>query len=189
MNHMLSIALKEWNLVIQALLRPEAGQAILLRKGGILEANNEFELEYPRFLLFPTFIHQDPEGLKPPYRAGLQQVRQEPDTIPLVGWAEVVHIWSVPGRPQMDRLDDLHIWTSKLLDMRFHYRPEKPLYLLLLRAFQLPEPIRLPNILDYAGCKSWVPLAREIPLDNSRPILPDDRLAALRDRIDATFIR
>ena len=50
----LAVALKEWDLVITALL--EGRHAVLLRKGGLLEADNQFELEHPRFLFFPTFI-------------------------------------------------------------------------------------------------------------------------------------
>jgi hypothetical protein len=54
---LLSIALKEWATLCRAL---ETGrQIILLRKGGIYESAGEFEVEHRRFLLFPTYLHQN----------------------------------------------------------------------------------------------------------------------------------
>jgi hypothetical protein len=183
----LHIALKEWDLVISALV--SGRQAILLRKGGILEAENQFELEHSRFLFFPTFIHQNPRMVKPALRQGIFSVRQEPDRVEIRGWAEVVRIVEVPSRPALERLDDLHLWDAPLLDMRFAYRPEKPLYLVLLQAFRLPAPVVIANTLEYAGCKSWVPLFDPIDLAGSEPTLPSDQLAAISQRIDRTFAR
>lgn len=181
----LSIALKEWDLVCRALL--DGTQAVLLRKGGIFEANNEFELEHRRFLLFPTFIHQDPASTKPAWRERIVQVRTEPETVRLAGFGEAVRIWEVPDRPRLEQLDDLHIWDAPLLDMRFRYRPEKPLYLVLVRGWRLPREITLPNTLEYAGCKSWVPLETAVDVSGATPALSDAQIAALADRITQTF--
>ncbi len=183
----LKVALKEWNLLNNALL--DGTQAILLRKGGILEANNEFELEYKKFLLFPTFVHQDPRMVKPEWRAGITSVRAEPETIEIRGYAEAAKIFEVPDRPAMDKLFDLHIWDVPLIDMRFSYRPEKPLYLVVVRAFRLPRPVVIPNMLEYAGCKSWVPLEQEIDVTGAAPATGEDQIAALLGRISRTFAR
>ena len=181
----LNVALKEWNLLCNALL--DGTQALLLRKGGILEANNEFELEHKRFLLFPTFIHQDPNMVKPQWRTGLTSVRAEPETLTLRGYGEAVRIFEVPSRPAMDRLRDLHIWDEPLVDMRFAYRPEKPLYLVAVHAYRLPQPVTIANTLDYAGCKSWVPLEQKIDLAGATPALTDAAMDAILDRITAAF--
>jgi hypothetical protein len=177
----LNVALKEWNILIDALLAGE--QAILLRKGGILEADNQFELEHKKFLLFPTFIHQDPRMTKPAFRERITTVRQEPDKLELKGYAEAVKIFEVPNRPAMDRLFDLHLWDTPLIDLRFAYRPEKPLYLVLVRAFGLPAPVIIANSLDYAGCKSWVPLEQPVDIGGARAAMSEAEQIALTRRI------
>jgi hypothetical protein len=146
----MNIALKEWDLLINALL--EGRQVILLRKGGILESNNQFELEHNRFLFYPTFVHQDPRMVKPQFRAAIQHAAAEPDSLTIRGMGEVARIFEVPSRKKLEALDDLHIWDAPLLDMRFNYRPEKPLYLVAVSAFTLREPVIIPHTLEYAGC-------------------------------------
>jgi len=180
---MIDVALKEWDLVCSALL--SGRQAILLRKGGILDSGNHFELEHRRFWLFPTFVHQDPRMVKPEHRAGLTQVRQEPERVQLRGFAEVAGIFAVPDRAAMDRLRDLHVWDEPLIDMRFGYRPEKPLYLVVLRAFGLAEPVEIENTFSYAGCKSWVPLEKGIAEGDALSALGEEKLAAVMERVRA----
>ena len=190
MPDLINVALKEWDLQINALL--SGRQAFLLRKGGILESNNEFELEHPRFLFFPTVVHQDPRMVKPEYREGLRQVREEPDKVQIKAWGEVAKIFEVPvqdGRRKLESLSDLYLWDTPLLDMRFAYRPEKPLYLVVIRAFQLPDSVTLQNTLDYAGCKSWIPLAQTYAVDvtGSTPALPADSINVLLQRVRSAF--
>jgi hypothetical protein len=188
MNTSIAFALKEWDLVCSALLN--GSQTILLRKGGILESANEFELEHKRFLLFPTFIHQDPRMLKEAHRANVISVRNEPDHVTLRGYGEAVRIFEVPctnGRAAVDRLSDLHMWDSPLIDMRFAYRPEKPLYVVVVRAWNLPQTLTIPNTLEYAGCKSWVPLDHEINIEGATPALPDDRIHQVIQQIETAF--
>jgi hypothetical protein len=63
----LNIGLKEWAAVCTAL---ETGrQMVLLRKGGIYESAGEFEIEHRRFFLFPSYLHQKPDQIKPTDRA------------------------------------------------------------------------------------------------------------------------
>src|SRR3990172_8211595 len=50
-------ALKEWATVVHALENGE--QTVILRKGGILETVSGFKIEAKKFLLFPTFEHQE----------------------------------------------------------------------------------------------------------------------------------
>src|SRR4029078_10883002 len=86
----LSVALKEWASVCDAL---ESGrQIVLLRKGGIYEAAGEFELENPQFLLFPTYLHQNLNMLKPEGHAGFSAMSAEPGEIRISAAGVVSHI-------------------------------------------------------------------------------------------------
>lgn len=184
----LNVALKEWDLVIADLLAGR--QAILLRKGGILEANNEFELEHKRFLFYPTFVHQDPRMVKAERRPAIRQMAAEPGEVELRGYGEVARIFEVPaagGRARVDRLADMHLWDAPLIDMRFSYRAEKPLYIVVVRAFELAAPVRIANTLSYAGCRSWVPLEEQVEVSGATPALGEGELQAVIDRIGQTL--
>lgn len=177
----LQIALKEWASVCNAL---ETGrQILLLRKGGIYEAAGEFELENPQFLLFPTYLHQNLKMLKPDAHAGFEPAGAEPDEVRISAAGLVTDIVQLKSRPQMDRIDDEHVWTAPLIDMRFNYKPHNPLYLLLVRAYRLHQPAVIANTPAYAGCKSWVPLDQPIETGLAMPVLDDARFQLRRNRI------
>jgi hypothetical protein len=181
----LSVALKEWAVVCHAL---ETGsQMILLRKGGIVEAIGGFELEHSRFLLFPTYLHQNISMLKPNAQAGITPASSEPEQIKIQSAAEVTDIVRLSSRAQMDALDAEHIWAPPLIDMRFNYRPKNPLYLLIVRAYRLAAPITIQNTPDYAGCKSWVPLAESISSDHAVPAIEEPLFSDRRERIIAAL--
>src|ERR1041384_2703893 len=115
----ISVALKEWDLQIAALL--SGRQVFLLRKGGILESDNEFQLEHARFCFFPTFVHQDPRMVKAEFRAGITNMRAEPEKVEIRGYGEAARIFEVPTRDALEKLGDLYVWDAPLLDMRFAY--------------------------------------------------------------------
>jgi hypothetical protein len=177
----LQVALKEWAAVCAALSR--ARQIILLRKGGIYESAGEFEIEHRRFLFFPTYLHQNPAMLKTDERAGFQKLSAEPKKIEITLAGEITDIIPMTSRATMNALDDEHIWTTPLIDMRFNYRPENPLYLLLVRAYRLHHPQTIDNTPAYAGCKSWVPLENPIETTNATPALNDAEYARRRQNI------
>ncbi len=160
----LDVGLKEWATVDHAL--GTGRQVLLLRKGGILEQSvrNRFSITHDAFLLFPTYLHQTRAQLKPD--VPFEPAAAEPDAVRLSAAGVVTDIMKVASREQVDRLDDQHIWTSALIDMRFNYKPQNPLYLVLVRAYRWRRPVTLPNTPAYAGCKSWVPLGQ--PVDTSR---------------------
>ncbi len=185
MQSFLNMALKEWSIVCDAVLAGQ--QAILLRKGGIYEAAGEFELEHSHFVLFPTVLHQNPESVKAAWRGAIKTVDREPAEITIRGWAEVFYIARVPDRRAFEHLDDLHLWDKPLIDMRFNYRPDYPLYIILLRAWRLPQAIKLALDPQYAGCKSWVPLREAIAVQGSEPVQADTDLAELKRRIVMAF--
>jgi hypothetical protein len=167
----LAVALKEWATVCDALTGGR--QMLLLRKGGIYESGGEFELEHQHFLLFPTYLHQNPAMLKE--SNGLETAAAEPSHVRLSAAAHVTDIIPVTSRRLMDALDDQHVWAKPLIDMRFNYKPDNPLYLLLLRVYQLGEPVTVENTPAYAGCKSWVKLEESVAARGALPVLDESR--------------
>lgn len=185
---MLRTALKEWHIVCELLL--EGRLALLLRKGGISEPGGDgvFELEHSRFALYPSWAHQKPAMIKEQHRSRVE-VFNEPDEIPLTGWAEAAHIWQVPSREAFDALEDLHCWTKPQIDMRFNYKPDRPLYLLAVRAYRLDQPRVIDNMPEYAGCKSWVPLRENDAVDEAGSVvsMSDEAFADVVRRVEAAF--
>ncbi|MFW6031925.1 MAG: DUF1802 family protein [Phycisphaeraceae bacterium] len=186
---MLDVALKEWKIVTDLLLEGEL--ALLLRKGGIHERGGVavFELEHPRFALFPAWLHQVPNRMKPPYRGRVERFREEPGEVTLRGFGEAARIWQVPSREAFDQLDDLHVWSKPQIDMRFNYKPERPLYLMAVRVYQLAQPKTIPNREKYAGCRSWVPLEPADVVDDAgaTPVLEDAAFERIVARCDAAM--
>jgi hypothetical protein len=167
----LDIALKEWATVVHAL--DTGRQIMLLRKGGILEqsAKNRFSITHNEFLLFPTYLHQSRGELKA--EVFFEAAAAEPSQVRITAAGVVTDIIKISSREQVDRLDDQHIWSPSLIDMRFKYKPQNPLYLVLVRAYRLHEPVVLDNTPEYAGCKSWVPIDRPITTVGALPVLDD----------------
>ncbi len=180
-----AVALKEWSLLCDVLA--QGRQAILLRKGGVYESAGEFELEHRRFPLYPTVIHQNPDMLKPEYALRITPALCEPKKIIIHSWADVFWITTVPDRVRMDRLNHLHIWNDKLLDMRFNYRPNYPLYLILLDVHRLVQPVELPMHDDYIGCRSWVNLKEPLAVGASEPVHSPAALGEIQDCIMRLF--
>jgi hypothetical protein len=156
---------------------------ILLRKGGIYEAAGEFELEHPSFVFFPTYLHQNLKMLKPEAHAGFEARSAEPAQVKLSSAGLVTDIFQLRSRSQMEAIDGEHIWTPPLIDMRFNYRPENPLYLLLVRAYRLSAELTVENTPAYAGCKSWVPLDGAIEAGKFMPVLDKNAYSARRENV------
>jgi len=65
-------AFKEWAIVVDALGRGE--QVIILRNGGISEGRDRFQVDRPRFLLFPTLHHQQREQVTADAQARFDEI-------------------------------------------------------------------------------------------------------------------
>jgi hypothetical protein len=174
----LSIALKEWD-TVRAALR-SGRQMVLLRKGGIADRGQEFRLEHDRFLIFPTFVHQDYRLLKPEAHGRFKPAASEPGILQLDTAAQVSDIVRIDRRAQIDALDAEHIWSPVQIEMRLSYKPEKPLFLMIVRAYALAAPVTISNTPAYAGCKSWVPLDEQVSMQNAHAALDDHSFEARR---------
>jgi hypothetical protein len=164
--------LKEWAVAVKAL---ELGEtALVVRKGGIRE--KAFAVANRRFLLLPGYEHQRPELLKPEYRQLLGEIPDLTDDGPLrfTSFAEVRGAYEISEPGSLAAIDPYHIWTPEYAESRFRWRPKKPLTVLVLRVYLLPEPVELPYSEAYGGCKSWIELEEPVSTAGARPALSDE---------------
>ena len=170
-------ALKEWAVAVSALERGET--ALAVRKGGIRE--KAFAVPQTRFLLLPGYEHQRPELLKPEYRSLMDDIPDLTDDGPLrfSSFVEVAGAYEVSEAEELVALDPHHMWTSEYAESRFKWRPKKPLTVLVLRTYLLPETVELPYREEYGGCKSWIELGEAVSVEGARPAISDERFEAL----------
>ena len=181
---MLRIAFKEWAVVCRALA--EGRQALILRKGGIAEAGGQFRPEHTRFWLYPTYLHEKPDGIKPEAADLLRAAdtnRPPAGTMRLSHFAEVHGVYHVKQLFGALLLDDLHIWSEQTVRQKFEYR-SPGLYVLPVRIFRATTPAELSETPAYAGCKTWVELDRDLPAAGATPVLTDAAFNEMLDTID-----
>jgi hypothetical protein len=169
--------LKEWAVAVRALERGET--ALVVRKGGIRE--KAFAVRDRRFLLLPGYEHQRPELLKPEYQELFREIPDLTDDGPLcfASFAEVHSAHEISEPESLAAIDPYHIWTPEYAESRFKWRPKKPLTVLVLRTYLLPEEIELPHRDSYGGCKSWIELEKPVSIAGARPALSDEEFEAL----------
>jgi hypothetical protein len=171
-------ALKEWAVVCKAL--EEGRQILLLRKGGIMEYRQGFEVKHDEFLLFPTFEHQSKESIQPDYLSGLYSVLQN---TPINGknritsYAKVVDIREVSDKSVLQKLEKYHIWNDRYVNIRMDYNSKRPMSVILLRVYKMDNPIEVDIKPEWAGCKSWIPieLSEHNNDEGRRPVLEDPK--------------
>ena len=165
-------ALKEWAVTVRALER--GATALVVRKGGIRE--KAFAVPQTGFLLLPGYEHQRPDLLKPGYRHLMDDIPVLTDDGPLrfSSFAEVEGAYEVSETEELAALNPHHMWTSEYAGSRFKWRPKKPLTVLVLRTYVLPETVELPYREGYGGCKSWIELAESVSVEGAHPALSDE---------------
>lgn len=153
------LALKEWSIVCKAL--EEGKQSILLRKGGILEYKNGFEVSQKIFLLYPTLEHQAGEYVQANYLQEFEfqktndvNIKETTNTISIMARMEAIQEFDDDS--VLSKLEKYHIWNEKYVNMRMNYNPKKPMNALLLRVYRLSQPISIDVNPEWAGCKSWI---------------------------------
>jgi hypothetical protein len=168
----LRYALKEWAVAVKALERGET--ALVIRKGGIRE--KAFAVPKTRFLLLPGYEHQKPELLKSEHRHLMDEIPDLTDDGPLrfSSFAEVDGAYEISEPEELAAIDPHHMWTSEYAESRFKWRPKKPLTVLVLRTYWLPEAVELPYVDEYGGCKSWIELQQTVPVEEARPALSEE---------------
>ncbi|MBW4654852.1 MAG: DUF1802 family protein [Kaiparowitsia implicata GSE-PSE-MK54-09C] len=156
-------ALKEWAIALEALTQGHT--ILLLRKGGIREQQGRFEVAHRQVVLYPTYEHQQSRWLKAGYREQVAPVASgwHPERLTLSAWAEITHIFQIREAATVAALQPHHIWTDEMVAERLRWKPQQPLYGLLLRTHRLAAPLQIPYRDAYGGCKSWLEVA--VPAD------------------------
>jgi hypothetical protein len=179
-------AFKEWAVVCDALA--DGRQSLILRKGGIAEEGGQFRPDHARFWLFPTYLHQKPESLKPKAASMLPQVESQRRTdgkIALTHFVEVPTVYRVARLDTALELDSYHIWLDATVEMRFHYRGPG-LFVLPARVYLAEQPLVIQDLPEYEGCKTWVDLHDERSVSGT-PVLNDRSFADILESIDKTI--
>ena len=172
-----SIAFKEWAAVCQAL--GSGRQTIILRKGGIHEGREGFQVEHRRFWLYPTNFHQGPEHLADNAAALLEGAWQSQPTSGLIYLqllAEVTEVIELRDERACLALAGQHVWSEQTVKQRFHYK-RPGLFLLIVQIYRRPEPHVIFETPEFAGCKSWVKLPEALAADNLQPVIDEERFA------------
>src|SRR5690349_6003032 len=95
------IAFKEWAVVVDQLGRGE--QILILRKGGIAEGRDGFQLEHEEFLLFPTLFHQQRESVTEAAQARYDELKP---SLPPEGRVRIEYFVKVAASRRLECLSD-----------------------------------------------------------------------------------
>ena len=177
-------AFKEWAVVCQALA--EGRQAVVLRKGGIAEASGEFQIEHTRFWLYPTYVHQQRDGVTAdalPLLERAEAERPPPGVVRLTHFAETTGAYHLHNLAAALLLGGTQCLSAATVKARFEYK-RPGLYVLPVRVYRAATAAELPETTYYAGCRSWVELERDLPTDGAAPVLSDTAYQEVRERLE-----
>jgi hypothetical protein len=181
---MLKHAFKEWAVICKALA--EGRQALILRKGGIAESGGDFQIEHTRFWLYPTYVHQQAEGIRPEAKPLLEQaIAEKPPqgVVRLSHFAEIGGVYHVHDLLSALMLPHLHFWSEETVRKRFAYRAPG-LFVIPVRVYRAKESFDLTETPEYHGCRSWVELEQALPTDGATPVLSDQAMEDLHRSLD-----
>jgi len=158
----------------------------MVRKGGIRERRAGFEVRHERFLLYPTYFHENRNELAERLRPALDDSharRPPPGVIRIAHLAEAVAVWNVTDATLLPPIADLHGLAAGAVESRFNYRGIPGVRIVATRLLALPAVVEVPEARRYEGCVSWLELDADIDVAGARPVLPagtfDERVKRL----------
>lgn len=170
-------ALKEWNTTVEALGK---GKIIAIwRKGGISDSpgiktpNSSFKVDDRRFLLLPTFTHEELDRVKKSYWEFFNQNHKlgKDNQLQVKYWAEVHEEIEIEKLEQLMNVSEELVNSDEYLVSSYNLNPSHKGKILILRVYLLNYPVLITNSNDYAGCKSWIDLNIDIPRIRSKATL------------------
>jgi len=165
-------AFKEWAVVVDSLGRGD--QIIILRKGGIAEGRDGFQLEHSEFLLFSTLYHQQRDQVIPAAQQRYDELAPllpPPEIVRLEYYATVAASRRLECLSDAEALRGQHCWRDEVIADRFEWGGSENIFAMALRVYRLPLRIELPMIPAYGGCRSWIELEKDVPTTGSQAVL------------------
>jgi len=157
----------------------------MVRKGGIREKRAGFEVHHDRFLLYPTFFHENTEDLASrfhPMLAPAHDRRPAAGRVRLTHFAECVAVWTVVDPGLLPGIANEHGLAPAAVLSRFHYRDDPTVRIIATRIRALPTAVDIPEATRYAGCVSWLELDADVRVSDAPLVLPE---ADLQRRVAA----
>ncbi len=174
----MSPAFKEWQVITEALGAGE--QIIILRKGGISEGRDGFQVDAKRFWLFPTQFHAQREKTKPAaakWFPTTSSLAEAPATITLSYFVDLVGTTFLNNWDAVAALDPFHFWTEDAVREKFDWSQTPGLHVLIVRVHRLHAPVTFAITPEISGCKSWIGLPQVFSTLPSAPVLDDATFA------------
>ena len=168
-------ALKEWAGVCAGLATGKS--CLILRKGGIREEHDQFLPEHEECWLYPTQFHQTIDQFGQDFSELSEQKFILPaisGTLQLQIYAEIVQVFQVGDTQILDKILPYQLLSRQVIHQRFDYKAPG-LCGLILKCHQINQPVTLPELNQYAGCKSWVELTECVSTKNLIPVLEESR--------------
>jgi hypothetical protein len=175
-------ALKEWAVLVDAMARGDI--LAMVRKGGIRERRSGFEVRHERFLLYPTFFHENVAELAPRFHPRLERsrgVRPPAGIVRIAHLAEAVAVWTVRDETRLERIEHEHGLGHQAVLSRFRYRGVPEVRVVATRILSLRQPVELPEARRYAGCVSWLELDADVSVDGATPVIGGHELSTRVD--------
>jgi hypothetical protein len=154
----ISAALKEWAVICKAL--EDGRQVLLLRKGGIMEYRQGFQMRHIIFFLYPTFEHQSRDFIQADYAEKFEMIMHRQPSVgknTMTSYARSVAVKQITDSSLLSSLRKYHIWNDNYVNQRMNYNPKIPLSVVLLRVYKI-DPIEVDVKPEWLGCKSWIPI-------------------------------
>ena len=170
-------ALKEWAVLIEAMALGDI--VAMVRKGGIREKRAGFEVRHDRFLLYPTYFHENMTDLAERFHSRLaatHEHRPGPGRVRLTHVAESVAVWNVVDASLLPGVEHEHGLAPSAVLSRFRYRGTPNVRVVAVRVRALPAPVEIPEAPRYAGCVSWLELDDDVDIAGARPVLAESEL-------------
>lgn len=197
------IAFKEWAVTVRALAEGE--QLLTFCKSGLHESPKDFQLDYDRFFLYPTFGRQCADLVRESHRPELARALEEgvwsdgepspsmvmhdvqinqPDRVRIRAWAEVAAQYTITDRRAVDALSPFYVWSPDYAERRLEWKRRHPLHVVVLRTYRIPRPVTVKVRDEYLGTRSWLELTRDLPFEGT-PVLSDEEFERASEEIAA----
>lgn len=170
-------ALKEWSILVEAMGRGDI--VAMVRKGGIREQRSGFGVRHDRFLLYPTYFHENVAEVAPRFAGTLGAAQNPPDGVVRIEYVcDVAAVWWVTELERLREVRNEHGLAWPAVESRFRYRNRPGVHVIAVRVSPLDRAVELPELPRYGGCVSWVELAEEVAVAGAKPVVSEDAFQA-----------